>query len=332
MSGSVTVVVPCYNYGRYLRQCVDSILTQDVDLNVDIIDDASTDDTELVGSILAAEDDRVTYRRHAHNVGHIATYNEGLERADGTYSLLLSADDMLASGALRRAVDILEDRPDVVLLYGEMVEFRDTPPEVPSLVVPSVRIWGGTEFIAQCCREVWNPISTPTAIVRTSVQKSVGGYYPSLPHSGDVEMWLRLATRGQVAELKGPAQAYYRLHDKNMHKKWFNDFLLNDRELRAAYEIFFTNQAEFIENRQELRLQCAHRLAERGIWWGWSKLRRRQFRGVLGCLRHSASTWNRRPENEIGICDLIDVIKPISYAVQQRHRRKREARRADAAL
>ena len=64
MPGSVTIVVPCYNYGRYLRQCVNSILVQDVDLNVDIIDDASTDDTESVGSALASEDQRVTYQRH----------------------------------------------------------------------------------------------------------------------------------------------------------------------------------------------------------------------------------------------------------------------------
>ena len=186
--------------------------------------------------------------------------------------------------------------------------------------------------MAQCCREVWNPISTPTAIVRTSAQKAVGGYCPSLPHSGDVEMWLRLATRGQVAELRGVVQAYYRLHDTNMHKKWFNDFLLNDRELRAAYEKFFTDQAEFIENRQELWVQCSHQLAERGIWWSWSKLRRAQFRSALDCLRHSASTWNHRPESEIGIYDLIDVIQPISYAVQQRHRRKRGARRANAPI
>ena len=72
----------------------------------------------------------------------------------------------------------------------------------------------------------------------SNVSPEVRGWlYPSLPHSGDVEMWLRLATRGQVAELRGTVQAYYRLHDKNMHKKWFNDFLLNDRELESLRNI-----------------------------------------------------------------------------------------------
>lgn len=327
MSGSITVVVPCYNYGRYLRQCVNSILAQEVDLNVDIIDDASADDTEAVGSALAAEDRRVTYRRHPRNIGHILTYNEGLERVDGTYSLLLSADDMLAPGALRRAVDVLDGHPDVALLYGERVEFRDTPPDAVSTAPPSIRIWEGAEFVERCCTEVRNPISTPAAVVRTSVQKAVGGYRPSLPHAGDLEMWLRLAARGRVAELRGVVQAYYRLHDTNMHRNWFHDFLLNDRELRTAYESFFTDSAAFIENRDELQRQCSRKLAERGIWWGYSKLRKRQFRGALDCLRHSASTWRGCAEDEIGIRNVTDVVKPISYAVLQRHRRKREVKR-----
>lgn len=327
MSSSVTVVVPCYNYGRYLRQCVDSILSQDVDLDVDVIDDASTDDTNAVGSALAAEDRRVIYRRHAHNVGHIGTYNEGLERAVGTYSLLLSADDMLAPGALRRAIDVLDSNPDAALLYGGVVQFNDVPPDTSSLASPAVRIRAGASFVAQCCTEVWNPISTPAAIVRTSVQKSVGGYRPSLPHAGDREMWLRLATRGNVAELAGAVQAYYRVHDTNMHKKWFHDFLINDRELRSAYETFFAESAPFIVDREELQRQCSRTLAERGIWWGYQKLRHAHFRGTWDCLRYSVSIWEERPEEEIGIRNLIGIAKPLSYAVQQRHRRKREAGR-----
>ena len=140
-------------------------------------------------------------------------------------------------------------------------------------------------------------------------------------------MWLRVATRGRVAELRGVVQAYYRVHDNNMHGKWFHDFLVNDRELRTAFETFFVDSAAFIEKRDELRRQCSQSLAERGIWWGYRKLRRRQFRGALDCLRYSVSIWQDCPEAEIGIRNLADVFKPISYAVRQRHRRKQEAMR-----
>ena len=59
---SIDIVVPCYNYGRYLRSCVRSILHQsDVIVRVLIIDDASSDETADVGQALAKEDSRVTF-------------------------------------------------------------------------------------------------------------------------------------------------------------------------------------------------------------------------------------------------------------------------------
>src|SRR5215469_6462623 len=111
----VDVVIPCYNYAHYLRQCVESVLLQTgVAVRVLIIDDASADDTALVGSGLAAQDSRVEFRRHLTNQGHIATYNEGLlDWASNEYSLLLSADDMLTPGALARSVRLLNSHPDV---------------------------------------------------------------------------------------------------------------------------------------------------------------------------------------------------------------------------
>jgi glycosyltransferase involved in cell wall biosynthesis len=326
VTGSVSVVIPCYNYGRYLRQCVESVLTQDVDIDISIIDDSSTDDTECVGSSLADEDLRVTYQRHAENRGHIATYNEGLERARGTYSLLLSADDLLAPGAMRRACDVLDAHPDVVLLFGEVLQFRDVPPPVAESAILDLKIWAGQDFISQCCREVWNPISTPAAVVRTSVQKAVGGYRSSLPHAGDREMWLRLATHGDVAELRGSVQAFYRLHDQNMHRQWFYDFLVNEREFRTAYETFFKHSGSLVNDSDALQHLCTRRLAERGIWWAYHKLRRMQIYGALECLRFAVSVWHDQPEDEVRLLNVNDALAPVSYAIRERQRRRRGAR------
>src|SRR5262245_8621798 len=98
---SVDVFVPCYNYGRFLRECVGSVLAQPgVEVRVLILDDCSTDDSAEVGRALAASDPRVEYRRHATNRGHIATYNEGIDWAAADCTMLLSADDLLTQGAL----------------------------------------------------------------------------------------------------------------------------------------------------------------------------------------------------------------------------------------
>ena len=74
----VDVVVPCYNYGRFLEECVRSVLDQSLgDLRVLIIDDASADDLFSVARRLAHIDSRVSVISHPQNWGHISTYNQG---------------------------------------------------------------------------------------------------------------------------------------------------------------------------------------------------------------------------------------------------------------
>jgi glycosyltransferase involved in cell wall biosynthesis len=331
MPGSFSVVVPCYNYGRFLRQCVESVLAQNVDLSVCIIDDESLDETPAVGRSLVGEDRRVTYRRHARNRGHIATYNEGLDWARGTYTVLLSADDMLAPGSLRRARDLLDARPDVVMVHGLAVPFGDAPPQVTlSTAAPEARIVSGAQFVADCCAVMSNPISTPTVVVRTSAQTAVGGYLPELPHAGDLEMWLRLGRHGRIAQMKN-VQAFYRVHDSNMSKTFMCEPLDDERQLRAAFGAFFDRWGAGLPNGDLLKRRCAERLTERGMWSGYRALRQRRPSTALRCVRFAVSVWHDRPEADVRILKLRDIVPPVSYAVGQRRRRKRQARQAGSA-
>ena len=214
MSG-VDVVVPSYNYGRFLRECVESVVAQSHrDLRVLIVDDASSDGTQAVCAALAAQDPRVEVHRHAVNWGHIQTYNEGIGLAEGDYMLLLSADDFLLPGALARAVAVLDARPDVGLVYGHSVIYGagDRLPK-PFVGTPEVNYPEASAFLEM--QALGNAVGTATAVVRTAVQKRLGGYRIDLPHAGDFEMWLRFALRSQVAQIWA-AQAVHRRHDANM--------------------------------------------------------------------------------------------------------------------
>ena len=83
MKPRVDVIVPCYNYGDVLEACVRSILTQqEVDVRVMIMDDASSDTTQEVGSRLTAADPRVKYASHTVNRGHIAYLQRSAGDAD----------------------------------------------------------------------------------------------------------------------------------------------------------------------------------------------------------------------------------------------------------
>jgi glycosyltransferase involved in cell wall biosynthesis len=252
---SIDVVVPCYRYGRFLEECVVSVLSQSgIEIRVLIIDDASPDDTPQVASRLVRMDPRVTYVRHQNNKGHIATYNEGIEWISSKYYLLLSADDYLLPESLGRALRVMEAHDSVGFCFGRALELRgDSLCNVPCGVNSAAShldtggLMAGRVFIEKYGFK--NVVPTPTAIVRTTLQKQVGFYSTVLPHSGDMEMWLRLASHSDVAFLDAD-QAVYRRHATNMSSGYYVDSLLPDLEQRRLAIENFMNS-------------CGHLLVER---------------------------------------------------------------------
>jgi glycosyltransferase involved in cell wall biosynthesis len=254
--GRIDVIVPCFNYGRFLEQCVNSVLRQEgVDVRVLIIDDASTDNTSEVAAALANEDRRVTFIRHGENKGHIATYNEGLlEWASAEYSLLLSADDALTPGALERAAWVMDRHSEIGMTYGMALMIgEDGAVDGTATVSDDYRTLPGAQFLQWCCENPHNPVPTATAVVRTEVQKYLGGYCAELPHTGDLEMWMRFAIYGPVGILRA-MQGYYRCHSKNMARQYYDQMLSDRREMAQTYEHVFAPLSDrFPDSRNWLR-------------------------------------------------------------------------------
>jgi glycosyltransferase involved in cell wall biosynthesis len=242
---SVSVVIPCYRYGHYLPDAINAAFDQDgVDVEVVIVDDASPDDSGDVAEQLAAADSRIRVVRHRRNMGHIATYNDGLKTATADFVTLVSADDLLAPGALARAVSLMIANPDVGFVYGRPIEFTGQPPgDLGRASAHFWTIWDGHSWIRLSCRRGRNFILSPEVVMRTSAVRDVGDYRPDLPHSGDLELWLRTASRWNVGRINGPVQAYYRVHDANMHLTTFAG-LVND--IRHRHNAFKSLQAGLI--------------------------------------------------------------------------------------
>lgn len=261
---SVSVIIPCYNYGRFLRDCVSSVLAQrGVDLEVLVIDDASTDETPLACAELAAQHPQLEMRRHEHNIGNIATFNEGLRRARGDYIVLISADDLLIPGALARAAALLDVRPDVGLVYGGAIRFADGQP-CPVPRVPDAPVWEvrpGADWIEARCQVPVSPIVSPEAVVRASLQHELGGYRPELPASGDLEMWLRVAAHSAVARLPDADQAYHRFHPASMGRTRFATPISHLEQRKAAFDAFFSDHGRRLPNAERLGRMARRRLA-----------------------------------------------------------------------
>jgi glycosyltransferase involved in cell wall biosynthesis len=265
---SVSVVIPCYNYGHFLRDAISSALDDqpESDVRVLVIDDASPDGSAEVASAIAASEERVEVAVHTANRGHIATYNEGLlEWADGDYTVLLSADDRLAPGALRRAADLLDAHPSVGFVYGHPVRFQDgMPPPIARTTVRGWSVWPGQWWLERRFRESVSCISSPEVMVRTSLQKKVGGYDPQLPHTGDTEMWLRMAAHADVGYIRGADQAFYRTHGQNMTNS--RTPLVDLRQRRLAYETVLERCADKLPDAARLSNAVHRRLGREALW------------------------------------------------------------------
>ena len=270
----IDVVVPCYNYGRFLRQCVESVLEQSHrDLRVFIIDDASSDDTATICGELAARDSRVKIIRHTVNAGHIATYNEAIQLARGEYMLLISADDFILPEALERAVTILDAHPEIGLVCGSWVLYHsDLPPPYPIYDVSFVGRGPVNSAVFMESLAIGNFVSTPTAIVRTSVQKKLGGYRMDLPHAHDYEMWIRFALHSKVACISTP-QAAYRRHTSNISLNY--DVAADFSQCHHAFRLHYR---EIYDRSIILALRVRRHFASRSFKAAKGYLRQRQFR------------------------------------------------------
>jgi hypothetical protein len=103
-------------------------------------------------------------------------------------------------------------------------------------------------------------------VVRTSLQRKLGGYREDLPHAGDLEMWLRFAAHGAVAYLAGVDQAYYRRHVASMQATRFNSVLDDLRQRRAAFDAVFDSFGAQIGDAEQLRNAVRRALATEALW------------------------------------------------------------------
>jgi glycosyltransferase involved in cell wall biosynthesis len=286
---SVDVAVPCYNYGRYLGECVASVLAQEgVDLRVLVIDNASEDDSLAVARRLAAADPRVEVIAHRVNRGASFSYNAGIDWAAADYFLLLDADDLLAPGALARAAAVLDRRPDMAFAYG--IEARLGPDGIeapqPRADRPAEIVVDGPAFVRGLCRTPVNVIGANTVVRRTAAQKSVGHYRPALPYTDDLEMWLRLATVGGVASIMR-VQAIRRYHEARMSAHYQGVQVRDFVERERAYQSFFANEGQALPGAARLLAEARQGLGQHAWWSAVAHLARGQARVGLELMRLS---------------------------------------------
>ncbi|WP_338744781.1 glycosyltransferase [Pseudomonas putida] len=218
----LSVVIPTYNYGRYLAQCVQSVLDQDVDdIEILVLDNASTDDTPQVMAAFA-DNPRVRYIRNRYNYGPGYNWRNGLRVAQGRYFTFLSADDYFNPGHLSSLLPMLESQPQVAVGYTSIRWVDGAGQALNQPRHPGYRngdYLGGRNEVADLL--IYDSYMTPSAVIyRREVFCRV--WNPSNSYgAGDWEMVVQMAeSHPDFAYVDAPGVSY-RWHGEQYSSQFY---------------------------------------------------------------------------------------------------------------
>ncbi len=208
----ISVVIPCFNYGRYLEEAVASVARQECrDVEIIIVNDGSTDDTDTVARrlIRTFPERRITLVSQENSGQPAISRNNGIARAQGEYIVCLDADDTLAPGYLSACVGALQNAPGVSIAYGDQQDFGAS-----DLFEPH------PEYSAQnllCFNFI-----PPAAMFRRKAWTDTGGYRPSRTHRSSYEdwaFWISCLSKGHRGKKVAGAVWNYRIHEGGHYQK-----------------------------------------------------------------------------------------------------------------
>lgn len=237
---TVSAIVPTYDDAESLPRAIDSVLAQTIDdVEVVVVDDASTDDTQSVLEAYADED-RVRAFRHDENQGGNAARNTGLERARGEYVGLLDADDEWHPEKCQRQLEVLADADDdCVAAYCDWeydLDGRTSRVEAAASAVLSR--FESTDGPTEGDREALAPeiladdlhtAAGSTLLVERETAVAVGGFDEAFDRFQDTEFLLRVVVAGALVHVEDPlmtrydtgspsAETYERANDRLLEK------------------------------------------------------------------------------------------------------------------
>jgi hypothetical protein len=203
---AVSVLMPVRDGERFIAEAVESVLAGTfIDLELLVLDDGSTDTTPQILARLAEADPRLVVHRREPGRNLAEVLNVAAELSRAPLLARLDADDVALPDRLRLQVEFLESNPEVALIGGQALLIDESWREFGRAEYPT----GDAEL--QAALRERNPFVHSAMTMRREAFEAAGGYRANFGHAEDLDLWLRLAAAGQIANLPEPV-VKYRIH------------------------------------------------------------------------------------------------------------------------
>jgi GT2 family glycosyltransferase len=206
MPPRIGVILPVKNGAPYIAAAVGSILTQTfANFELLAIDDGSADGTDKILAALARSDARLRVLANP-GTGLVDALNHGAASSAAPLIARMDADDIALPERLQRQYEFLAAHPDIDVV-GSQVAFIDEngAPTGTTTALPENPEAVARTLLKYCC------IRHPTVMMRRTAFERAGGYRAQVPAAEDLDLWLRMAEHGRLANMPD-ALLQYRLH------------------------------------------------------------------------------------------------------------------------
>lgn len=263
-----SIIIPAYNVEKYLNETLISITNSTgVSFEIIIVNDGSTDNTEVVALQLAKLDQRIKHIKQP-NSGASAARNTGLKYASAPLICFLDADDRLRPNALKALCGTLSSNPDAVGAYGGVCYF-DNNSRVQNysskygkeVLLPVVTLAALMQS---------NFVDTPGAILfRRAIVERIGGFDPNIRFGEDWELYVRAAQFGDFVYCNESVIDYRQhtlsaMHHKKLTLDDFEPALAKVFDMPATSYGLSTQTLRLYEQRMKVQMLRVMILKSRG--------------------------------------------------------------------
>ncbi|MDO9300390.1 MAG: glycosyltransferase family 2 protein [Anaerolineales bacterium] len=204
----VSIITPSFNQAAYLEQTMQSVLEQDYPrIEYLVVDGASTDNSV---DIIRKYESKLAWWVSEKDKGQADAINKGFARATGEIIAWLNSDDYYLAGTVSAAVKIFAERPEVALVYGNMLAVDEHGKTFNTLNYKQLTL----EDLL--CFQI---IGQPAVFMRRSALQTAGGLDPTFHFLLDHHLWIRLAQQGKILHVDQTwSVARYHAEAKNIAK------------------------------------------------------------------------------------------------------------------
>jgi GT2 family glycosyltransferase len=260
----VGVIIPSYNYGNFLAEAAESALRQTVPPDqILIVDDASTDDTELIGrAVQESHSDLVTFVRNETNLGIVGTFNKAVEMMETDYVVFLGADNRFVSNYLEKCAEALDLDKSVGVAYTDFALFGPRAPVVHGQFPQKMRgeIVGNTFWLIHFPERPEEIVRSMTAgdenvihgssMFRRQAWAEAGGYRKFNEYPEDFDLFRRILQAGWKPSKARGTYLEYRHHSSEQA----NAALQSATSIRILKESLVSLRAEAEEKAKHVAL------------------------------------------------------------------------------